>query len=87
MVTEGIVRLYDDAGNEIIVKTERSAWYIRSAKQIIVSPETRVVRFNFDDTSLGEIVSLLEQTYQIKGLIATKEIAECKLTTQFLMKK
>ena len=83
VVTEGIVRLYDDAGNEIIVKAGQSAWYIRSAKQIIASPETRVVRFNFDDTRLGEIVSLLEQTYQIKIELQPKEIAECKLTTQF----
>jgi ferric-dicitrate binding protein FerR (iron transport regulator) len=83
VVTEGIVRLYDDEGNEIIVKAGQSAWYIRSAKQIIASPETRVVRFDFDDTRLGDIVSLLGQTYQIKIELQPKEIADCKLTTQF----
>ena len=83
IVTEGVVRLYDDAGNEIIVKAGQSAWYIRSTKKIVASPETQVVRFDFDKTKLADVVGLLQETYQIKILLQPKEIGDCTITTQF----
>ncbi len=83
IVTEGVVRLFDDAGNEIIVKAGQSAWYIRSTKKIVASPETQVVRFDFDKTKLADIVGLLQETYQIKIVLQPKEIGDCTITTQF----
>ncbi|MBK7789242.1 MAG: DUF4974 domain-containing protein [Saprospiraceae bacterium] len=83
IVSEGIVRLFDESGHEIILKAGEKAWYIRSSKQIITDLDTRVVKFNFNNTRLDEVIRLLSQTYDIKVELEPAMIGECKLTTQF----
>ncbi|MBK8627989.1 MAG: FecR domain-containing protein [Saprospiraceae bacterium] len=65
VVNEGIVRLYDEQGSEIIIKAGEKAWYIRSQKTIITDLETKVLKFDFKDTRLAEVIDLLEKTYRL----------------------
>lgn len=83
VVNEGIVRLYDEHGSEIIIKAGEKAWYIRSQKTIITDIETKVLKFDFKDTRLAEVIDLLEDTYQVEVKLSPKSIGECKITTQF----
>jgi len=83
VVNEGIVRLYDEHGSEIIIKAGEKAWYIRSQKTIITDIETKVLKFDFKDTRLAEVINLLEDTYQIDVQLSPETIGECKITTQF----
>ena len=83
VVNEGIVRLYDEHGSEIIIKAGEKAWYIRSQKTIITDLETKVLKFDFKDTRLAEVVDLLEKTYEIDVQLSPESIGECKITTQF----
>ncbi|HRG19947.1 MAG TPA: FecR family protein [Saprospiraceae bacterium] len=83
IVAEGIVRLFDESGHEIILKAGEKAWYIRSSKQIITDIDTRVVKFNFSNTRLEEVIRLLSETYDIKIELQPAVISECRLTTQF----
>lgn len=83
IVSEGIVRLFDESGHEIILKAGEKAWYIRSSKQIITDLDTRVVKFNFNNTRLEEVMRLLSETYDFKIEFEPAVISECKLTTQF----
>jgi len=83
VVNEGIVRLYDEHGSEIIIKAGENAWYIRSQKTIISDLDTRVLKFDFKDTRLVEVIDLLEYTYQIDVKLSPESIGECKITTQF----
>jgi transmembrane sensor len=83
VVNEGIVRLYDEHGSEIIIKAGEKAWYIRSQKTIITDLETKVLKFDFKDTRLVEVVDLLEKTYEIDVQLSPESIGECKITTQF----
>jgi len=83
VVNEGIVRLYDENGSEIIIKAGEKAWYIRSQKTIITDLETKVLKFDFKDTRLAEVVDLLEKTYQIDIQLSPESIGECTITTQF----
>ncbi len=83
VVNEGIVSLYDEHGSEIIIKAGEKAWYIRSQKTIITDLETKVLKFDFKDTRLVEVVDLLEKTYQIDVQLSPESIGECKITTQF----
>lgn len=83
VVNEGIVRLYDEHGSEIIIKAGEKAWYIRSQKTIITDLDTKVLKFNFKDTRLAEVVDLLEKTYQIDVQLSPESIGECTITTQF----
>jgi len=83
VVNEGIVRMYDENGSEIIIKTGEKAWYIRSQKTIITDLETKVLKFDFKDTRLAEVVDLLEKTYQIDIQLSPESIGECTITTQF----
>ncbi len=83
VVNEGIVRLYDEHGSEIIIKAGEKAWYIRSQKTIITDLETKVLKFDFKDTRLAEVIDLLEKTYQIDVQLSPESIGECKITTQF----
>lgn len=83
VVNEGIVRLYDEHGSEIIIKAGEKAWYIRSQKTIITDLETKVLKFDFKDTRLVEAIDMLEDTYQIDIKLSPESIGECKITTQF----
>jgi transmembrane sensor len=83
VVNEGIVRLYDEHGSEIIIKAGEKAWYIRSKKQIISSLDTKVVKFDFKDTNLKEVVKLLSETYDVNIKLQPEGIGNCRLTTQF----
>jgi transmembrane sensor len=83
VVNEGIVRLYDEHGSEIIIKAGENAWYIRSQKTIISDLDTKVLKFDFKDTRLVEVIDLLEDTYQIDVKLSPESIGECKITTQF----
>lgn len=83
VVNEGIVRMYDENGSEIIIKTGEKAWYIRSQKTIITDLETKVLKFDFKDTRLAEVIDLLEKTYEIDVQLSPESIGECKITTQF----
>lgn len=83
VVNEGIVRLYDEHGSEIIIKAGEKAWYIRSQKTIITDLDTKVLRFDFKDTRLMEVIDLLEDTYQVEIKLSPESIGECKITTQF----
>lgn len=83
VVNEGIVRLYDEHGSEIIIKAGEKAWYIRSQKTIITDLDTKVLKFDFKDTRLVEVVDLLEKTYEIDMQLSPESIGECKITTQF----
>lgn len=83
VVNEGIVRLYDELGSEIIIKAGEKAWYIRSQKKIITSLDTKVLKFDFKDTTLNEAVELLSDTYDVDIKLHPSSIGDCKLTTQF----
>ncbi len=83
IVQEGMVRLYDDHGSELIVKAGEKAWYIRSDKKIISQAETKVVSFDFKDRRLEEVISLLRETYDTHIELSPVEIGECKITTRF----
>ena len=83
VVDEGIVRLYDENGTEIIIKAGEKAWYIRSQKTIISDINTKVLKFDFKDTRLSEVIDLLEDTYQIEVKLSPQSIGECTITTQF----
>jgi len=83
VVNEGIVRLYDEQGSEIIIRAGEKAWYIRSQKKIITDIETKVLKFDFKDTRLVEVIDLLEKTYQVDVKLSPESIGECKITTQF----
>ncbi|MFZ1750667.1 MAG: FecR family protein [Saprospiraceae bacterium] len=83
VVNEGIVRLYDEHGTEIIIKAGEKAWYIRSQKKIITNIETNVVKFDFKNTLLEDAVALLEKTYEIDIQLVPVSIGKCKITTQF----
>lgn len=83
VVTGGIVRLYDEFGNEIVVKAGEKAWYIRSVKKIITDVDTEIVKFDFKDTRLIDVVTLLNDAYNIDIVLSPTQIGECKITTQF----
>jgi len=83
VVNEGIVRLYDEHGSELIIKAGEKAWYIRSQKTIITDLQTKVLKFDFKETRLVEVIDLLEKTYQIDVQLSPESIGECKITTQF----
>ncbi|MBK9255139.1 MAG: FecR domain-containing protein [Saprospiraceae bacterium] len=83
VVNEGIVRLYDEYGSEIIIKAGEKAWYIRSQKNIITDLETKVLKFDFKNTRLAEVIALIEETYLVNIKLDPAAIGECKITTQF----
>lgn len=83
VVNEGIVRLYDEHGSEIIIKAGEKAWYIRSQKQIITSLDTKVLKFDFKDTKLSDAVTLLSETYNVNIKLQPDGIGNCRITTQF----
>ncbi|MBK9736370.1 MAG: FecR domain-containing protein [Saprospiraceae bacterium] len=83
VVNEGIVRLYDEHGSEIIIKAGEKAWYIRSQKKIITDIDSKTVKFDFKDTRLADAVALLEETYDIDIRLMPESIGDCKITTQF----
>jgi ferric-dicitrate binding protein FerR (iron transport regulator) len=83
VVNEGIVRLYDEHGSEIIIKAGEKAWYIRSQKKIITSLDTKVMKFDFKDTKLSEAINLLSDTYDADIRLYPSSIGECLITTQF----
>jgi len=83
VVNEGIVRLYDEHGSEIIIKAGEKAWYIRSQKKIITSLDTKVMKFNFKDIKLSEAISLLSDTYDSDIRLHPSNIGDCMITTQF----
>lgn len=83
VVNEGIVRLYDEHGSEIIIKAGEKAWYIRSQKTIISDIDTKTLRFDFKNTQLFEVVDLLKKTYDVDIKLSPESIGDCKITTQF----
>ncbi len=83
VVNEGIVRLYDEGGNEITIKAGEKAWYIKSKKQIISDHETKVIKFDFKDTRLADAVKLIEDTYEVSIKLSPSSIGDCTITTQF----
>jgi transmembrane sensor len=83
VVNEGIVRLYDEDGHEIIIKAGEKAWYIKSKKQIISDKDTKVVKFDFKDTKLSEAIQLIGKTYDVAIELSPSSIGDCTITTQF----
>lgn len=83
VVNEGIVRLYDESGNEITIKAGEKAWYIKSQKKIITDRDTKVIKFDFKDSKLYEVIALLEETYDVEIQLSPASIGECKITTKF----
>lgn len=83
VVNEGIVRLYDEHGSEIIIKAGEKAWYIRSQKKIITDIDSKTIKFDFKDTRLAEAVAKLEETYDIDIQLVPESIGDCKFTTPF----
>ena len=83
IVEEGIVRLYDQDGNEIIIKAGEKAWYVKSKKLIITNSGARIVKFDFNDTKLQDVVNLIHDTYGESISLSPSSIGECKITTQF----
>jgi transmembrane sensor len=83
VVKEGIVRLYDEDGNELIIKAGEKAWYIKSEKRIITDISTKVIKFDFKDTKLIDVVNLLRENYEIDIQLVPQKIGECTITTQF----
>jgi ferric-dicitrate binding protein FerR (iron transport regulator) len=83
IVKEGIVKLYDDAGSQITIKAGEEAWYVRSQKKIITDPNTKTIKFDFRDTSLSDIIALLQETYHVDITLTPKSIGSCQITTQF----
>jgi transmembrane sensor len=83
VVNEGIVRLYDELGQELIIKAGEHAWYIRSQKKIIASTATTVIKFDFKDTKLSEAIDLIEKSYDTNIELRPTAIGDCKITVQF----
>lgn len=83
IVEEGIVRLYDQDGNEIIIKAGEKAWYVKSKKLIITNSGARIIKFDFNDTKLQDVVNLIHDTYGESISLSPSSIGECKITTQF----
>lgn len=83
VVEEGIVRLYDQEGNEIIIKAGEKAWYVKSKKLIITDAGARIIKFNFSDTKLEDVVKLIHETYGESISLSPASIGQCKITTQF----
>lgn len=83
VVKEGIVRLYDENGQELIIKAGEKAWYIKSEKKIIADIATKVVKFDFNQTKLSEVVKLLEESYEVSIELVPAQLGECIITTQF----
>jgi transmembrane sensor len=83
IVKEGIVRLYDQNGSELIIKAGEKAWYIKSQKLIVTDLDAKVVKFNFKDTKLNDIVSILDDSFNEEIKLQPASIGRCKITTQF----
>ncbi|HMS68497.1 MAG TPA: FecR domain-containing protein [Saprospiraceae bacterium] len=83
IVKEGIVRLYDVHGSELIIKAGEKAWYIKSEKLIVTGLDARVVKFDFKDTKLTDIVSLMDDSFDELIVLQPESIGRCKITTQF----
>lgn len=83
VVEEGIVRLYDQEGNEIIIKAGEKAWYVKSKKLIITDSGARIIKFNFNDTKLEDVIKLIHETYGESISLSPTSIGQCKITTQF----
>jgi ferric-dicitrate binding protein FerR (iron transport regulator) len=87
VVNEGIVRLYDDHGSEIIIKAGEKAWYIRSQKKIITDIDSKTVKFDFKDTRLADAVILLKKPTILTSGWCRKVLVIVSLLHSFLMKK
>lgn len=83
IVNEGIVRLYDEYGNELVVKAGEKAWYIKSLKTIIADSSVNVIQFNFNATKLNEVVHLISQAYDVPIKLLPEGLGNCTLTTKF----
>jgi transmembrane sensor len=83
VVNEGIVRLYDEHGHELIIKAGEKAWYIKSEKKIIADINTKVLKFDFKNTKLSDVVKILEENYEISVELIPQKIGDCTITTQF----
>lgn len=83
VVEEGIVRLYDQEGNEIVIKAGEKAWYVKSKKLIITDAGARIIKFNFNDTKLEDVIKLIHETYGESITLSPASIGQCKITTQF----
>lgn len=83
VVNEGIVRLYDRLGSEIIIKAGEKAWYVKSKKLIITDSGARIIKFNFNNTRLEEVVKIISDTYGEPIKLSPQQIGNCSITTQF----
>ncbi|MCB0648645.1 MAG: FecR domain-containing protein [Saprospiraceae bacterium] len=83
IVTEGIVRLYDEAGNELEVRAGEKAWYIKSLKTIVADATTKVFKFDFRDTKLQEAIDLISKAYDAEIILKPTSLGECRFTTRF----
>lgn len=83
IVNEGIVRLYDENGGELIVKAGEKAWYVKSLRTIIADPGTKVIRFDFHDTKLSEVIELIGEAYEMDIILKPANLASCRITTRF----
>lgn len=84
-VDEGVVLLYDSIGARIEIKATERALYIKSRKQIITPKGSEVSsgKIAFSNSSLGEVIARLRDSYGVAILLENSKLAECTLTTQF----
>jgi len=83
VVNEGIVRMYDENGQELLIKAGEKAWYIKSEKRIIADTATKVIKFDFRNTKLSDAVRFLEDAYDVVIELDPKQLGDCVITTQF----
>jgi len=83
IVNEGVVRMYDKKGQELLIKAGEKAWYIKSQKRIIADTATKVVKFDFRQTKLSDVVRFLEDAYDVSIELNPTQLGECTITTQF----
>lgn len=83
IVNEGVVRMYDKKGHELLIKAGEKAWYIKSQKQIIADTVTKVVKFDFRQAKLSEVVRFLEDAYDVSIELNPTQLGDCTITTKF----
>lgn len=84
-VDEGVVLLFDSIGARIEIKATERALYIKSSKQIITPKGTELSggKISFANTSLGEVIARLSDSYSVSITLENSQLANCTLTTQF----
>ncbi len=91
-VDEGIVSVYDRAGEQLTLKAGESAYYLRSSKELVAgAPVTelvskqaqQVLKFDFANKKLGEVIKSLNKAYKTNIELENNALANLTITTKF----